>query len=52
MMKLGEIKAWYKDVKEDYNTWVNDNDMPEGDFNVLESEYELLRTILGYDERE
>jgi len=51
MMKFKEIVTWYKDVKADYDTWVNNSDMPEGDFNVLESEYELLRTILGYDER-
>jgi len=35
-MKFKEIKSWYKDVKADYDTWVDDTDMPEGDFNVLE----------------
>ena len=52
MMKFKEIHEWYKDIKEEYDTWVNDSDMPEGDFNVLESEYALLRAILGYDKRD
>jgi len=50
MMKYKEIYEWYKDVKSDYNDNVENNDMDEGDFNVLESEYNMLRAILGYDE--
>ncbi len=49
MMKYKEILVWYKDTKQYYDENVDNNDMPEGDFNVLEAEYEMLRGILGYD---
>jgi len=52
MMKYKEIYEWYKDVKEYYNDNVETNEMDEGDFNVLEAEYEMLRSILGYDEHD
>ncbi len=48
MMKFKSVHAWYKQVKEDYDENVDTNDMPEGDFNVLECEYDTLRRILGY----
>ena len=49
MMTHKQILVWNKDVKEQYDEQEKTNDMPEGDFNVLEAEYYMLRSILGYD---
>lgn len=49
MMKYKEILKWYQDAKLYYDESVDNMDMPEGDFNVLEAEYNMLRGILGYD---
>jgi len=49
MMKYKDILAWYKDVKSDYDENVVNMDMPEGDWQVLEAEYYMLRGILKYD---
>jgi len=48
-MKLKEISAWYKEIKRDYDKNENSTEMDEGDFNVLEAEYFMLRAILRYD---
>ncbi len=48
-MSFKEVRAWYIDMKQDYDDNVNNNDMDEGDFNVLEAEYQMLRGILQYD---
>jgi hypothetical protein len=46
MMHKKEIQDWFKDIKEIYDENVNNTDMPEGDFNVLEAEYQMLEAIL------
>ncbi len=47
MMNKKQIEIWYNDIKKEYDHYSNDNEMPEGDFNVLEAEYDMLRAILG-----
>ena len=47
-MSYKEVRLWYLDVKKDYYENVNNNDMDEGDFNVLEAEYEMLKGVLQY----
>lgn len=46
-MNNKEIQDWYDEVEKEYLKNENTNDMPEGDFNVLETEYTTLRTVLG-----
>ena len=46
MMSKKEIQDWFKDIKELYDENVNTTDMDEGDFNVLEAEYQMLEAIL------
>ena len=42
-----EILRWYEQVEFDFDSNVDTLDMPEGDFKVLETEYEMLRAVLG-----
>ncbi len=50
MMKRKDIFEWYYQIKEDYDKEEKTTDMDEGDFNVLECEYNTLRMVLGYDD--
>ena len=45
-MKKKDIQSWYVDIKELYDENENTTDLDEGDFNVLEAEYDMLRSIL------
>ena len=46
MMNKAEVMSMYKDIEKYYDENVNTTEMPEGDFNVLEAEYDMLRAIL------
>ncbi len=49
-MKFKQVHAWYKQAKEDYDREEKTTDMDEGDFNILQCEYQCLRMILGYED--
>jgi len=42
-----ELRIWFEAVKIEYDRESKTMDMPEGDFNVLEAEYQMLEAILG-----
>ena len=46
MLKESTILSWYNQVKEDYDREEQTTNLPEGDFNVLECEFDVLRRIL------
>ena len=46
MLKEKTILKWYNGVKKDYYRENQTIDMDEGDFNVLECEYDILKRIL------
>ncbi len=45
-MKKKDIQIWFEDIKKEYDHYSNDNEMPEGDFNNLETEYQTLQAVL------
>lgn len=47
MMSKKTLQEWFDDVEVLYNENENTTDMDEGDFNVLECEYDTLKAVLN-----